>query len=117
VIGRDILARAASHAAESVRPNPDSLTNVDRPAPPDQFETAGGQQVGPKETPVAELNVPRSNTTVRHDPHEGVEVEHGEEVRSTGQAADEARDHIYEARDRAQDAVVTKADSAAGYVF
>jgi hypothetical protein len=117
VIGRDILARAASHAAESVRPNPDSLANVDRPAPSDQFETAGGQQVGPKETPIAELNVPKSNTTVRHDPHEGVEVKHGDEVRTAGQAADEAREHIYEERDRAQDAVVTTADLAAGYVL
>ncbi|KAI0245752.1 hypothetical protein BJV78DRAFT_1260530 [Lactifluus subvellereus] len=114
VIGRDILARAASHVAESVRPNPDSLTNVDRPVPPDQFETAGGQQVGPNEAPVAELNVHRSNTTVRYDPHEGAEYKDGGEVRSASQAAHDARDHIYEARDRAQDAVITKADAASG---
>lgn len=47
VIGRDILARTASHAAESVRPDHDALTKVDRPAPSDLFEAAGSSQVGP----------------------------------------------------------------------
>jgi hypothetical protein len=44
VIGRDILARTASHAAESVRPEQDALTKVDRPAPLDQFEASGSKQ-------------------------------------------------------------------------
>ena len=47
VIGRDILARTASHAAESVRPEQDALTKVDRPAPSDQFEAGSSQQAGP----------------------------------------------------------------------
>ncbi|KAH9984085.1 hypothetical protein BJV74DRAFT_848879 [Russula compacta] len=44
VIGRDILARTASHAAENIRPEQDALTSIDRPAPSDQFETTGGYQ-------------------------------------------------------------------------
>lgn len=87
VIGRDILARTASHAAETVRPNQDALTNIDRPAPLDQFETAGG----PNGTPVAELNAPGSDTAVRHHPLQGVEVEHEGQVRSASQAADEVQ--------------------------
>lgn len=50
VIGRDILARTASHAAESVRPEQDALKKVDRPAPSDQFEAGGSRQVGPNGT-------------------------------------------------------------------
>jgi hypothetical protein len=46
VIGRDILARTASHAAERVRPEQDALSKVDRPAPSDHFEAAGSSQAG-----------------------------------------------------------------------
>jgi hypothetical protein len=113
VIGRDILARAASHVADSVCPNPDALTNVDRPAPSDRFETAGGSQVGPDETPVAELNVPGSNFAIRHRPHEGVDLEHEGEVTSVSQATDEARERI---RDT-QNVVVTEAGGTARYGF
>lgn len=55
VIGRDILARTASHAAERVRPEQDVLTNVDRPAPLDQFEATGGRQAGPSGTPEGQV--------------------------------------------------------------
>jgi hypothetical protein len=51
VIGRDILARTASHVAESVRPDQDALTKVDRPAPLDQFEAADRRQAGPNGSP------------------------------------------------------------------
>ncbi|KAH9958918.1 hypothetical protein BC827DRAFT_1135468 [Russula dissimulans] len=72
VIGRDILARTASHAAENIRPDQDALANVDRSAPSDLFETAGGSRVGSNETPAAESNVPGSNTTIRHHSLESV---------------------------------------------
>src|SRR5260370_41788541 len=55
VIGRDILARTASHAAERVRPEQDALTKVDRPAPSDQFEAAGSTQAGPNGTPEGQV--------------------------------------------------------------
>ncbi|KAH9952567.1 hypothetical protein BGW80DRAFT_1420325 [Lactifluus volemus] len=95
VIGRDILARAASHVADSVCPNSDALANVDRPAPSDQFETAG------------------SNVAVRHRPHEGVDLEHEGEVGFTSQATDDARERIRDTRDRAHNVVVTEAGGAA----
>lgn len=53
VIGRDVLARTASHAAESVRPDRDALANADRPAPSDHFEAAGGKHAGSNGIPVA----------------------------------------------------------------
>ncbi|KAI0275464.1 hypothetical protein BC834DRAFT_840264 [Gloeopeniophorella convolvens] len=112
VIGRDILARTASHAADSIRPDQDALGRVDRPAPHDQFETAGGRQVGPEETPVAEFNVPGVNAAVRHHPHEGTEVEHEGQVRSGSQAVNEARDNAYETRDRARDATTREVNDA-----
>jgi hypothetical protein len=55
VIGRDILARTASHAAERVRPEQDALTKVDRPAPLDQFEAGGSRQAGPNGTPEGQV--------------------------------------------------------------
>jgi hypothetical protein len=55
VIGRDILARTASHAAERVRPEKDALTKVDRPAPSDQFEATGSRQAGPSGTPEGQV--------------------------------------------------------------
>jgi len=55
VIGRDILARTASHAAESVRPDQDALTKVDRPAPLDQFEAAGSRQAGSNGSPEGQV--------------------------------------------------------------
>ena len=46
VIGRDILARTASHAADVIRPEREELTMVDRPAPSDQLEASGSRQAG-----------------------------------------------------------------------
>jgi hypothetical protein len=103
--------------AESVRPNPDALTNVDRPEPPDQFETAGGRQVGLNERPVAGLNVSSSNAAVCHQSHEGTEVEYEGEVLPATEPTDEARNPLYDARGRVQDAVVTEAGGTAGYVL
>jgi hypothetical protein len=55
VIGRDILARTASHAAESVRPDQDAHTKVDRPALFDQFEASGSSQTRPKGSPEGQV--------------------------------------------------------------
>lgn len=55
VIGRDILARTASHAAESVRPEQDALTKVDRPAPVDQFETGSSKQATANGSPEGQV--------------------------------------------------------------
>ncbi|KAF8492864.1 hypothetical protein F5888DRAFT_1728342 [Russula emetica] len=61
VIGRDILARTASHAAERVRPEQEALTKVDRPAPSDQFEEGGSRQAGPNGSPEGQVR-PASQT-------------------------------------------------------
>ena len=43
---------------------------MDRPAPDDEFITAGGRPAGPKETPVPELSVPGTSKTLQQDPNE-----------------------------------------------
>jgi hypothetical protein len=94
VIGRDVLARTASHTAETIRPKQDALAKVDQSAPSDQFETAGGRQVGLSETPVPELDVPGSSTAIRHHPVHGAEIEYNANVRSASQAVDETRERV-----------------------
>lgn len=112
LIGRDLLARSAAHAAESVRPHPDALAGVDRPAPNDQFQTAGGRQVGPDETPVLEANVPGTDTTLRHHPKQGTEVEQDGEVRDPSDVADDARAQASQAKERAKE---TATDTAGDF--
>ncbi|KAF8481546.1 hypothetical protein DFH94DRAFT_731269 [Russula ochroleuca] len=104
VIGRDILVRTASHAAESVRPDQDGLTNVDRPAPPDRFEAAD-RQVGSNETPVAEHDNPGSNTALRPQADGGAGVGHESQVRS---AADDVQERVHARRDPAQHSEITE---------
>ena len=96
-------------AAESVRPHPDALAGVDRPAPNDQFQTAGGRQVGPDETPVLEANVPGTDTTLRHHPKQGTEVEKDGEVRETRDVEEEARAQASKAKERAKENETEKA--------
>ncbi|KAF8263795.1 hypothetical protein EI94DRAFT_1772841 [Lactarius quietus] len=96
VLGRDILASAASHVADSVRPAHEALSDVDRPGPSNQFETAEGKTVGPDETPVAEIPVPSTNGAVRYQPHTGVEIEHEGRALDASQAADETRSRTQE---------------------
>jgi hypothetical protein len=106
VIGRDILARTASHMAETIQPTKDALAKVDQAAPSDQFETIGGSKVGPSETPVAEVGIPGSNTAIRYHPVQGAEIEHDGQVRSASQAADETGERV-----------ATEAKDTVGYVF
>jgi hypothetical protein len=96
VIGRDILAGAASQVVHTVRPAQEAISDVDRPAPSDRFETVGGKQVGLDETPVAEIQVPSTSGAVRHHPHTGVEIERGGQVLDASQAADEAQGRAQE---------------------
>jgi len=96
VIGRDILARTASHAAGRVRPEQDILTKVDRPAAPDQFEAAGSSQAGAKGTSGVE--------------HEG-------QARSAAQDADDSQERVHEERNRAQHSEVTEVKVEKEYVL
>ncbi|KAI9441014.1 hypothetical protein H4582DRAFT_2074783 [Lactarius indigo] len=101
VIGRQILARTATNVIDRVAPTQEALADVDRPAPPDQFETAGGKTVGPDETPVAELGAPAADGAARLDPHSGVEVVHEEQVLDASQTADKAKGRAQEVADEA----------------
>lgn len=109
VIGRDILATAATQVAQHVRPTHDALADVNRPGPSDQFESAKGKTVGVEETPVAEFDAPATSTTVRHDPHKGLEIEHEGQVLDASQTADEARNRTRE--------VASEAKATAEYVY
>jgi hypothetical protein len=70
LIARDLLARGASNAADSLRPDPEALAHVDETAPQDQFVTEGGRKVGPTETPVPEAKMPGMSHTVAQHPKE-----------------------------------------------
>ena len=82
--------------AHGVRPAHEAVSDVDRPGPSDQFDTAGGKQVGLEETPVAEITVPSANGAVRHHPDTGLEIEHDEQVLDASQVTDEAQGRAQE---------------------
>ncbi|GLB36910.1 putative protein of unknown function (DUF4449) [Lyophyllum shimeji] len=68
VIGRDLLATGLSKAAETVAPPKEAVAEAHKPAPSDQFVSAGGKPVGTKETPVVEAKVPGTETNVQQHP-------------------------------------------------
>ncbi|TFK24361.1 hypothetical protein FA15DRAFT_680768 [Coprinopsis marcescibilis] len=70
VIGRDLLAKGAVKAAQSISPDADRLAHVDESAPNDQFITEGGRIAGPNETPVLEGTIPFTGKKIRHHPKE-----------------------------------------------
>ncbi|TDL13121.1 hypothetical protein BD410DRAFT_615157, partial [Rickenella mellea] len=92
IIGRDILARGAVHAAEGIRPDQERLQHIDQSAPKDTFITEGGRQAGPNETPVLEAKVPGTDTRVTQHPRDdvgyGAKIKTGDGNTYTG---DEAR--------------------------
>lgn len=70
LMGRDLLARGAAKAADSLRPDEERLARVDASAPNDQFITEGGRVAGPNETPVLEARIPGTDATVTQHPKE-----------------------------------------------
>ncbi|KAF9560678.1 hypothetical protein CPC08DRAFT_665210 [Agrocybe pediades] len=72
LIGRDLLSIGASNLASTIAPHPDKLSQVDRPAPQDEFATEGGRKIrtGDGETPVLEARVPGTDRVVRNHPGE-----------------------------------------------
>ena len=73
LIGRDLLAKGASKAAQNIAPTEEQLRGVDESAPHDQFITEGGRKIGPNEgTPVPEMRVPGTDTTVSQHPNDPV---------------------------------------------
>ncbi|KAF9488921.1 hypothetical protein BDN71DRAFT_1456787 [Pleurotus eryngii] len=81
LMGRDLLARGAAKAADSLRPDEERLARVDESAPNDQFITEGGRVAGPNETPVLEARIPGTDATVAQHPKESLGS--GAKVKST----------------------------------
>jgi hypothetical protein len=107
LIGRDLLARGASKAADSLRPDKDALAQVDDTAPQDQFITEGGRAAGPDETPVLEARIPGTDHTVtqhpRHDLGTGATVKTANgEVKSGQQVYEEGAGKAQELKARAK---------------
>ncbi|KAI9510806.1 hypothetical protein F5148DRAFT_1176664 [Russula earlei] len=86
IIGRDILARTASHAAENIRPDLEALAQIDRPA------QTGGRQVGPNEKPAGLYDF-GAEAAISDPSHEV----HG---CSTSQAVGDTGERVHDARDR-----------------
>ncbi|KAI0707522.1 hypothetical protein C8T65DRAFT_216076 [Cerioporus squamosus] len=103
VIGRDILARAASKVADKARPDEERLRRVDESAPRDQFVTEGGRLVGPDETPVLEARIPGTGTTVAQHPRE--ELGHGAKVKQENGEVKSGASAINEAQQRANETI------------
>ena len=103
ILGRDVLARGATHAASQIRPDQDRLQKVDESAPADGFVTAGGKKAGPNETPMAEASIPGVDGAVRHHPDGGVHVEKDGERYSVDDAKELTARRAQENADRARE--------------
>ncbi|KAF5347588.1 hypothetical protein D9756_010708 [Leucocoprinus leucothites] len=79
VIGRDLLSKSASKAAETLAPSEEALRRADEVGPDNEFVTEGGRRVGPEETPVLEARVPGTDSTIRRHPHEDEAFVHTQE--------------------------------------
>ncbi|THH17056.1 hypothetical protein EUX98_g9201 [Antrodiella citrinella] len=115
VIGRDLLARGASKLADQARPDEEALRRVDESAPNDRFVTEGGRHAGPNETPVLEVRVPGTDTTVKQHPKDepgtGATVERGDgTVQSGAEAKDEAANKANELSGQASEEAQKQAD-------
>lgn len=113
VLGRDVLARGATHAAGMIRPDQERLQQVDQSAPSDQFVSAGGKPVGPNETPVAEASIHGINGAVRHHPDGGVHIEKDGQKYSV----DEAKQNAVQRGQEAANQTANEAQRTKAYVL
>ena len=96
VIGRDLLAKGASRTAEALRPSEEALAHVDKPAPKGEFVAAGGRRVSTGETPVLDVNIPKTDIHVEQHPRADepvIKTGRGEEITS-GQMLSEGREGV-----------------------
>ncbi|KAI4527265.1 hypothetical protein GGG16DRAFT_114215 [Schizophyllum commune] len=93
LIGRDLLARGASKAAETIAPPEHRLATVDESAPKDQFVSKDGRHVGPDETPVLETRIPGTDHKIERHPRDEQTVVRDETGQPVGTAGE-----IYEQR-------------------
>lgn len=91
LIGRDLLAKGAVKAAQTVGPSAEEMRTVDQTAPKDQFITEGGRPAGPGEKPILEQQIPGTGRTFRQDPDHEARIRHpGGQEQSLGSAYNEA---------------------------
>ena len=98
VIGRDLLAKGASKAAEALRPDKGALSRVDEPASEGEFVTKGGRKIGAGETPVLDVDIPRADVHVEQHPHADepmIKTRQGEEA-TGGQTLGEGQHAVQE---------------------
>ncbi|KIK80530.1 hypothetical protein PAXRUDRAFT_833465 [Paxillus rubicundulus Ve08.2h10] len=105
VIGRDLLAKGASKAAEALRPGEEALAHVDEPAPEEEFVTGGGRTTGPGETPVLDVKIPGTDMDVEQHPRaDDAKVTTGEGEQKLGtQIIREGQEVVQFAKQRATD--------------
>jgi hypothetical protein len=121
LVGRDLLARGASKAAEGLRPDSECLAHDDS-APQDQFVTEGGHTAGLNETPVVEGKVLGTGHTVSQHPKDDlgtgstVKTENGD-VKSGQQIYEEGRDQALRLKEQGQGAAQEQIDEAQRRVF
>lgn len=118
LIGRDLLSKAASKAAENIAPSPDRLANVDRPGPQDQFVTNGGRTTGTEETPVLEARIPGTDHVVSHHPDQPEpQITTNGETRGASQAVGEGQNVLDNAASSAQDEARAHAEDVQRWGF
>jgi hypothetical protein len=95
VIGRDLLAKGASKAAEALRPDKEALSRVDEPASEGEFVAQGGRKLGTGETPVLDVDIPRTDEPM-------IKTSQGEEA-TGGQALGEGQQTVRPAQELTSD--------------
>lgn len=112
VIGRDLLARGASKAADNLRPTDEQMAHVDSSGPRDQFVSKDGKVTGAHETPVLQARLPGTDVSVTQHPKDNVGS--GTQVTSTnGQTttADQVLDRAHDETHRKIDQLEDEADA------
>ncbi|KAF8122468.1 hypothetical protein EV363DRAFT_1274680 [Boletus edulis] len=108
LIGRDLLARGATKAAEALRPGDEEMSHVDEPAPEGQFVSKGGQTNGTGEIGV---QIPRTDdadgTTVETSQGEESTADkvlgEGKQAEATTKTGEEAAEHTIQKTKESQD--------------
>ncbi|KDQ18076.1 hypothetical protein BOTBODRAFT_155126 [Botryobasidium botryosum FD-172 SS1] len=67
LIGRDLFARGAAHAATLARPDPEDLARVDDAAPSDEWKRHDGETLGPEHPAPAPIDVEGTQATVQRN--------------------------------------------------
>lgn len=101
VIGRDLLAKGASKAAEALRPDKEEIAHVAEPASEGVFTTHGGRKVGTAKTPTLDVEIPHTDIQVEQPPRANrpvIKTDQGREA-TGGQVYSEAKQAVQSAQE------------------